>query len=102
MAPRYPHAALGLALTLTVTDVRVERLQDCSEADAIAEGLEWCVPGKWSVASNLPIIGSDPRRVYGELWDHINGPGAWDANPFVVAVSFTVGRHNIDAEAPHA
>ena len=83
-------------LTLTVTDVRVERLNACSEADAIAEGLEWVAPGKWSVDRTLPIIGDDPRRVYAELWDHINGAGAWEANPWVVAVSFDVREGNID------
>lgn len=30
------------------------------------------------------------------LWDHINGPGAWALNPWVVAYSFTVQRGNID------
>ena len=71
-------------LTLTVTDVRVERLQDISEADAVAEGV-------------LNGPGADgPLAEYEALWDHINGPDAWVANPWVVAVSFTVGRHNID------
>lgn len=83
-------------LTLTVTDVRVERLQDISEADAIAEGLEWVVPGMWAVDRTLPIIGDDPVRVYSELWDSINGPGAWEQNPWVAAVSFDVRRGNID------
>lgn len=85
-------------ITLLVTDVRVERLNDCTEDDAIAEGLEWVVPGMWSVDRTLPIIGDDPRRVYGELWDSINGPGAWEANPWVVAVTFEVVRGNIDSE----
>jgi len=83
-------------LTLTVTEVRIERLQACSEEDAVAEGLEWVAPGKWSVDRALPIIGDDPRRVYAELWDHINGEGAWQANPWVVAVSFDVREGNID------
>lgn len=83
-------------LTLIVTDVRVERLQDISEADAIAEGLEWTVPGKWSVHRTLPIIGDDPRRVYGELWEYINGPGSWEANPWVTAINFIVRKGNID------
>ena len=83
-------------LTLAVTDVRIERLNACSEADAIAEGLEWVAPGKWAVDRTLPIIGDDPRRVYSELWDYINGPGAWATNPWVVAVSFEVRKGNID------
>ena len=73
-------------LTLTVTDVRVERLQDISEADAVAEGAS-----TWIASYRLG---------YERLWNSINGPGAWEANPWVVAVSFTVGRHNIDRVHP--
>ena len=77
-------------LTLKITDVRVERLQDISALDAMAEGLTWTAPGMWSVDRTLPIIGVNPRTVYAELWEHINGPDAWDANPWVWAVSFEV------------
>jgi hypothetical protein len=79
-------------LTLTVTDVRVERLQDISEEDALAEGID---------RIRFPEVGEWgwPQRKYAELWNSINGPGAWEANPWVVAISFTVGRHNIDAGA---
>lgn len=82
-------------LVLEITDVRVERLLDCSDADARAEGLQWVTPGMWSVDRTLPIIGDDPRRVYFELWDHINGAGAAEVNPWVWAVSFRV----LDQEA---
>lgn len=71
-------------ITLRVTDVRVERLQDCSEADALAEGVE------------LLHTGSSPVVAYSTLWNLINGPGAWEANPWVVAVTFSVVRGNID------
>lgn len=97
--PRRPSSHMprwASRLTLTVESVRVERLNDCSEADAIAEGLDWVAPGKWAVERRLPIVGDDPRRVYGELWDTINGAGAWDANPWVVALSFNVQKGNID------
>ncbi|WP_283177868.1 hypothetical protein [Gemmobacter sp. 24YEA27] len=67
-------------ITLLVTEVRVERLQDCSEADALAEGVD----------------DRDPVCGYSELWDQINGPGAWDLNPWVAAYTFTVQRQNID------
>lgn len=77
-------------LTLEVTEVRVERLLDCSDADAQAEGLQWVTPGMWSVDRTLPIIGVDARQVYFELWDHINGAGAAETNPWVWAVSFRV------------
>lgn len=89
-------------ITLIVTDVRIERLQDISEADAMAEGV-WhgntynrfaddlaasCVPGMWF---------SGARDWYQNLWDSINGAGAWDANPWVAAYSFTVHQQNIDS-----
>ncbi len=99
-------------LTLTVTDVRVQRLQDISEAEAIAEGLEHDIDGdvdghgrhiiieSWRGADYLPWTG-DPIEAYADLWDQLNharGYG-WDANPWVVAVSFTVERRNIDQVA---
>lgn len=92
-------------LTLTVTDVRVERLQNCSEADAIAEGIERHKSG-WMPYSTAFYDGdgitpanyhADPRISYMQLWDRINGRGAWDANPWIAAYTFTVERENIDA-----
>lgn len=79
-------------LTLTVTDVRVERLQDISEADAIAEGV-------FTWACERPMMANtrkSDRDLYRELWDSINGPGAWEANPWVAAYTFIVHRGNID------
>lgn len=91
-------------ITLTVTDVRVERLQDISEADAVAEGIEFCPIekgglGGWQCYAPEPK-GQDewmsPYHSYRTLWDRINGPGSWDANPWVAAYTFTVHHHNID------
>jgi len=76
-------------LTLTVTDVRVQRLQEISEADAVAEG------GDAVQARMYPELGTC-RDWYADLWDSLHGPDAWDANPWVVALSFTVQRGNID------
>jgi len=72
-------------LTLLVTDVRVERLQAISEADCWAEGVENC--GEVDGGRSIPGHGRDLFR---SLWNSINGPEAWDANPWVVAVSFNV------------
>ncbi|OOG75587.1 hypothetical protein B0E45_01265 [Sinorhizobium sp. A49] len=87
-------------LTLIVTDVRVERLQDISEADAIAEGVEiasidpaW--PG-YRDYGNDKVMNPAAKGNYRTLWDHINGAGAWTANPWVVAYTFRVIRQNID------
>lgn len=79
-------------ILLEITDVRVQRLQDISGSDARAEGVERihcygpdCPDGE---------DGCNARGCYGarerfhELWDSINGAGAWDANPWVWAVSF--------------
>lgn len=85
-------------LWLSVTDVRVQRLQDISEADCLAEGVE--EPGFWDqVAAGQPW---HPRGAYRDLWNSLHtDPGTrWDDNPWIVAVSFTVHHGNID-EAGH-
>jgi hypothetical protein len=89
-------------LTLTVTDVRVERLQAISEADAIAEGLRWRpVLEAWSASdSDSWPTWRSPIRSYAGLWNHINGSGSWNANPWIVAVSFTPELRNIDSPMP--
>lgn len=79
-------------LTLIVTDVRVQRLQEITSADAIAEG---CTP--YANSATIDCGTPDPRDDYRALWDRINGPGAWEANPWVAAYSFTVHRANIAA-----
>lgn len=91
-------------LTLTVTDVRVERLQAISEADAIAEGVVadpekgFWVPGVEHPSKDFPWLSrSTARGMYAALWDAINGSGEWLADPWVVAVSFDVRKGNIDA-----
>jgi hypothetical protein len=84
-------------LTLLVTDVRVERLQDISEADAIAEGVEATQHGAAFIQLADTSTYSMPRGCYAALWNSVNGPDAWEANPWVVAVTFKVQRRNIDA-----
>lgn len=87
-------------MTLTVTDVRVERLQDCSEADALAEGVVEYEPTMEDPAEFSAFDGTDVFNnavsAYRDLWNRINGPAAWEANPWVVAVSFDVRKGNID------
>lgn len=69
-------------ITLEITDVRVERLQDISEEDAKAEGVSMpdgtpTPPDFWSY-----------RREFRLVWEQIHGGGSWDANPFVWVVTF--------------
>jgi len=88
-------------LTLTVRDVRVQRLHEISEADAVAEGVIRYDGDEYDDAEFAAIEGGDiyPRAIdaYGALWTSINGPGSWDANPWIVAITFTVEKRNIDA-----
>ena len=77
-------------LTLTVTDVRVQRLQDISEEDARAEGIFTPEIGYVNLGKKAPVI------QYAMLWNSLHGPDAWDANPWVSAITFTVHHGNID------
>ena len=71
-------------ITLEVTGVRVERLQDISEADAVAEG-----SFTWAGEQDTPVRDlPEARLVYRQLWEDINGPGSWDTNPWVWCVDF--------------
>lgn len=78
-------------ITLEITDVRVERLQEISEADAIAEGIEpgsardfWKLYGRGANGD----MDRSPRVAYRSLWESIHGVGSWDANPWVWVVEF--------------
>lgn len=64
-------------ITLEITGVRVERLQDISDADCLAEGIEWPYP---SCAT--------PRGAYRSVWEAINGAKSWAANPWVWVLEF--------------
>lgn len=78
-------------ILLEVTDVRVERLQDISEVDAQAEGLLALSSGAdltWTVDAAAASEHVTARETYAWLWDEINGPGSWDANPWVWVVGF--------------
>jgi hypothetical protein len=78
-------------ITLKVTGVKVERLRDISESDAVAEGIEW-KDGCWATYNNdgtMRCGGSpSPIEAYRCLWTNINGTGSWESNPWVAAISF--------------
>ena len=76
-------------MTLEITSVRVERLQDISEADAIAEGIERTAHGFWRLYGKPEVNGSySPVASYRSLWESINGPGSWALNPWVWVIEF--------------
>lgn len=103
-------------LTLTVTEVRVQRLQDISEEDAEAEGCEFEIWDQalatrdysrpdgwfcmWGTLEGRPgYVAEDRiwRESYRTLWTSLHGPDAWAKNPWVSAISFETTIKNIDA-----
>lgn len=86
-------------ITLRIIDVRVQRLQDISEADAKAEGVGIAkvgqmksIPERWVVNGMFPALGSNSHRAgFAILWDEINGKKhTFQSNPFVWAITFEV------------
>lgn len=67
-------------IQLEITGIRIERLQDCSDADAIEEGID---------RTNTSIPGYAKAR-YEKLWESINGSGSWAKNPWVWVIEFRV------------
>jgi len=82
-------------ITLELTDVRVKRLNDISEADAQAEGCERPITAEgpnFGTAGGVPLHGhpmtSDYRDAYRALWESINGAGSWALSPWVWVLTF--------------
>lgn len=68
-------------ITLEIAGVRVERLQDISEDDLAAEGIQELID------AGVDHDGT-PRDTYRVLWEALNGLGSWGTNPFVWVVEF--------------
>ncbi|MBF8720225.1 hypothetical protein [Pseudomonas guariconensis] len=70
-------------ILLEITDVRVERLQDISEQQALAEGV-------MSAERDIDPDGNgySPVELFGGLWVKLNGMDSWSANPWVWVVEF--------------
>lgn len=88
-------------ITLEVTDVRIERLQNISAKDAIAEGIEktgrfdeqvWKNYDKANFCADGFLF---PINSYMTLWNSLNGARAWDHNPWVAAYTFIVLKRDI-------
>jgi hypothetical protein len=95
--------------------MRVQRIQDISEDDAILEGITRGDPlpelpdskgviwhsGIETDLDNEFTWSRQPRQAFCNLWNSINGIGSWQANPWVAAYTFIVLQQNID-EAKNA
>lgn len=79
-------------ILLEITNVRVERLQVISDKQALAEGVrlyaDHAALGDWYHVEGKETYSADPRKSFELLWSSINGPTAWDANPWVWTVEF--------------
>jgi hypothetical protein len=87
-------------ITLEVTGVRVEHLQDISEADAIAEGIVPHRKGGWwweqppgGIAGSNHFGAKTARDAYSALCESLNGPGSWAANPWLWVVELRRLEH---------
>jgi len=93
-----PRAACRLFLK--IKSIRVERLQEISEEDAVAEGIKdiyqlddnhdpvyenYLYNGK---TIHWDILADNAIHSYQTLWQSINGPESWEANPWVWVVEF--------------
>ena len=85
-------------IDLEITSVRVERLQEISEQDALAEGMtsSFIRSGDTRVGGSSKLYGIDQdntfaltaKSAYEVLWEQINGQGSWDKNPWVWVIEF--------------
>jgi len=79
-------------ILLEITDIRVERLNDISEQDAIAEGIESIYQkerfggGGWYRPDRA--LGQTASSCFQHLWESINGKGSWDKNDWVWIIEF--------------
>ncbi|MER1077210.1 hypothetical protein AAA612_04935 [Pseudomonas aeruginosa] len=76
-------------ILLEITAVRVERLQDISEEQVLAEGVrgEPCDHARQACA-DIGCWGDTAKGAFGFLWESLNGEGSWAANPWVWVVEF--------------
>jgi hypothetical protein len=84
-------------ITLEITDVRVQRLQEISEEDSLAEGCKVepipapdmvSDPTMRALAVALQGGNFTAKFDYEMLWNDINGADAWNLNPWVWAITF--------------
>nr|DAX49153.1 MAG TPA: ASCH domain protein [Caudoviricetes sp.] len=73
---------------IKITDVKVERLRDISEEDALREGILKLASGYYYPPTGRNWAFSTPRMAFAFLIDNVSGKGTWERNPWVVAYSF--------------
>jgi hypothetical protein len=85
-------------LTLTVTSKKIERVQDITMEDMIAEGLSFRGRSKAEhIMAAALRVSNELAPKWEALWRKLHGDKSWEDNPVVVAIGFTVHYGNIDA-----
>ena len=76
-------------ITLEIVSVRVERLKQISERDALQEGIGLVLADNWPDPKAMSEAVAKSRRAgFKLLWESINGSDSWDTNPWVWVVEF--------------
>lgn len=91
-------------ITLEITNVCIERLNDISEDDAVSEGVAAVdVNGRTIYSGDFTSemvwpedYHDNAKSAFCDLWQSINGLGSWDQNPWVWVVKFKVHKVNVD------
>jgi len=83
-------------LTLEVTDVRLQRSQEISHEDVLAEGVTADQAYDSVKAQRSYFVGEAYRNGYRNLWESLHGTSTWEDNPEVIALTFHVHHCNID------
>lgn len=80
---------------IRITDIKIERLQDISDADCLREGV--LSSDKYAMPYGIPdskapnkvfFYYSSPREAFAALIDKVSGKGVWDSNPWVFVYEF--------------
>lgn len=86
--------------TIKITNIRVEKLQDISDEDCMAEGI---IEHIAEIMPNYPpytqyccgiseVYCDTPRQAFAKLIDKINGKGTWASNPYVFVYDFELNK----------
>lgn len=94
-------AAYYMPRHIKITDIKVERLQDCSDDDILKEGIirrDDCIN---NIMENIPVYTfknsfvnhiyktyHTPRQAFARLIDKVSGKGTWERNQFMPAYTF--------------
>jgi hypothetical protein len=90
-----PYAASRMKLK--ITNIRLERLLQVTDADCIAEGIQPNneFPTLWNRGAitgdqNIATVTAFPKLAYQSIWEAINGEGSWDRNPWVWVIEYEI------------